>query len=43
MASENSRKALGVKNAFSYLDIGRLEGSNPEAVVEFLIQPCDFK
>ena len=29
MANENSRKALGVRNAFSYVYVGRLEGSNP--------------
>ena len=28
MASENNRKALGVRNEFSYVDAGRLEGSN---------------
>ena len=29
MASENSREALGVRNALSYVDIGRvIEGSN---------------
>ena len=38
MASENNRKALGVRNAFSsYVDIGRLEGSNPETIMKFLI------
>ena len=26
-----------------YVDIGRLEGSNPKAIMEFLIQACDYK
>ena len=43
MASENSRKALGVRNAFSYVDTGRLEGLNPKAIIKFLIQACDYK
>ena len=44
MVSENSREALGVGNAFSYVDnIGRLEGSNPKANMKFLIQACDYK
>ena len=43
MASENSRKALGVRNAFSYVDIDKLEGSNPKAIMKFLIQECDYK
>ena len=35
MASENSREALGVKNAFSYVYIGGgLEGSSPKSVYE---------
>ena len=44
MVSENSREALGVRNAFSYVDdIGRLEGSSPKADMKFLIQACDYK
>ena len=44
MVSENSREALGVRNAFSYVDnIGRLKGSNPKANMKFLIQACDYK
>ena len=44
MLSDNSREALGVRNAFSYVDnIGRLEGSNPKANMQFLIQACDYK
>ena len=43
MASENSREALGFRNAFSYVDVGRLEGSNPNAIITFLIQACDYK
>ena len=43
MASQNSHEALGVRNAFSYVDIGRLEGSNIEAIMEFLFQACDNK
>ena len=44
MVSENSREALGVGNAFSYVyNIGRLEGSNPKANTKFLIQACDYK
>ena len=43
MASEISREALGVRNAFSYVDIDRLEGSNPKVIMTFLIQACDYK
>ena len=44
MVSENSREALGVRNAFSYVDnMGRLEGSNPIANMKFLIQAFDYK
>ena len=44
MVSENSQEALGVRNAFSYVDnIGRLEGSNPKANMKFLIQACNYK
>ena len=46
MVSENSQEALGVRNAFSYVDniqVGRLEGSNPKANMKFLIQVCDYK
>ena len=35
---ENSQEALGIRNAFSYVDIGRIEGSNPKAIMKFLIQ-----
>ena len=30
MVSENSREALGVRNAFSYVDIGRVRGFEPK-------------
>ena len=43
MESENSREALGVRNAFNYVNISRLEGSNPKASMKFLIQACDQK
>ena len=44
MVSENSQEALGVRNAFSYVDnIGRLEGSNLKPIIKFLIQACDYK
>ena len=43
MASENSRKALGVRNAFSYVDIVRLESSNPKTIMKVLIQACDYE
>ena len=44
MVSENSQEASGVRNAFSYVDnIGRLEGSNPNANMEFLFQGCGYK
>ena len=43
MPSENRRKLLGVRNAFSHVDLGRLEGSNLKAVMEVLIQACDYK
>ena len=35
MTSENSWEALGVTNAFNYVDIGRLEGSNLKATTKF--------
>ena len=34
MASENNREALSVRNTFIYVDIGRLEGSNPNSDYE---------
>ena len=40
MASENSREALGVKNAFSYVDIGRVRGFETKSDTEILIQAC---
>ena len=43
MDSENSPEALGIRDAFSYVDIGRLRGSNPKAIMKFIIQPCDHK
>ena len=44
MASENSREALGVRNVFSYVDIGvGLEGSNPKAIMKFNSSVCDYK
>ena len=43
MASENSRETLGVRNAFSYVDIGSLEGSNPKAILNFNSSMCDYK
>ena len=41
--SENSREVLGVRNVISYVDIVRLEGSNPKAITKFLILACDYK
>ena len=43
MASKNSREASGVGNLLTYVDICRLEGSNPKAIMKFLIQACDYK
>ena len=43
MAGENSPEALSVRNAFTYVDIDRLEGSNPKAIIKVLIQVCDYK
>ena len=40
MASENSREALGVKNAFSYVDIGRVRGFEIKSDSEMFIQAC---
>ena len=37
MASENRREALGIRNAFSYVNIGTLEDSNPKAIMKFLM------
>ena len=28
-------KASGVRNAFRYVDIGRIEGSNPKAILKY--------
>ena len=41
--NQYSREALGVRNAFSYVNTGRLEDSNPKAIIDFLIQACDYK
>ena len=30
MVSENNREALGVRNAFRYVDIGRVKGFEPK-------------
>ena len=38
MASENSREALGVSNAFSYVDIGRVRGFEPKSDSENYFQ-----
>ena len=38
MASENSREALGGRNAFSYVDIGRVRGFEPKKRFRNLIQ-----
>ena len=38
-----NREALVVKNAFSYVDMCRLEGLNPKAIMKLLIQACDYK
>ena len=35
VASENGREALGVRNAFIYVDIGRVKSSNPKAIPKF--------
>ena len=43
MASENSREVLGVSNVFSYVYIGRLEGSNQIAILKFNSSICDYK
>ena len=43
MTNENSREVLDVRNAFSYVNTGRLEGSNPKAIMKFLIQVHDYK
>ena len=43
MANENSRESSGVRNAFGYVDIGRLEGSNPKPTMKFLIEACNYK
>ena len=31
MTSKNSREALGVRNAFSYVDISRVRGFDPKS------------
>ena len=31
MASENSREALGIRNAFSYVDVGRAREFEPKS------------
>ena len=40
MASENSREALGVRNAFSEVDIGRIRGFKPKKWFWNLIPAC---
>ena len=40
MASENGRKALGVRNAFSYVDLDRVRGFGPKKRFWNLIQAC---
>ena len=40
MASENSREALGFRNAFSYVDIGRVRGFESKRRFWNLIQVC---
>ena len=37
MAIEESREALGIRNVFSYVDIVKLEGLNPKAIMKFII------
>ena len=44
MTSENSREALDIRNAFSYVDIGRvIEGSKPKAILKFNSSVRDYK
>ena len=43
MASENSREALGVRHAFSFVDIGRVTGFEPKKRLRNLIQVCYYK
>ena len=43
MASENSQEALGVRNAFSYVDIGRDRRFEPKKRFRNLIQVCYYK
>ena len=43
MASENSREALDVRNAFRYVDIGRVRGFEPKAILKFNLSVCDYK
>ena len=40
MASDNSREALGVRNAFSYFDIGRVRGFEPKSDSEIQFKAC---
>ena len=43
MASENSREALGVRHAFSYVNIDRVRGFEPKKRFWNLIQVCYYK
>ena len=40
MASENSQETLGVRNAFSYVDIGTVRGFKPKKQFWNFIQAC---
>ena len=39
MVRENSREDLGVKNAFGYVDIGRVRGFEPKSDSEIQFKP----
>ena len=44
MASEISPEALGVRNAFSYVDMGKVRGFEPQkAILKFNTSVCDYK
>ena len=43
MASKNSQETLGVRNAFSYIDIGMGRKFEKKAILKFNSSVCDYK
>ena len=44
MTSENNREALGIRNAFIYVDIGSVRGFETKSdILKFNSSVCDYK